>query len=259
MHSTTTSFSSRSFSSRSFSSSGSSASAADLPAPVVDRLYRVADLLARDWQGAGLSDVFGSTMIVAVVRFLGKTGSAKPDGTRRSPQEQAEFAEALLRQFWAMNARRDADRGSKARADGRRPDVIALELAGEGAAQVRLYDPLSDDLLAGETGRAVARFLEGLGGPRERAWAFVWRESGREWDDVAFLRAERFEADATPGSLRKWGERWFAPVLPRVRAFLQGQHDEPAALSRAERPGAIPGMALAEKSSGGREVTHMGM
>ncbi len=234
MHSTTTSFSASSF---------SSASVEALPTQAVDRLYRVADLLARDWQGAGLSDVFGSAMIVAVVRFLGKTGSARRDGTRRSPQEQAEFAEALLRRFWVLNARRDADRDRQARADGRRPDVLPLELAGEGAAPVGLYDTLGDDLLAGETGRAIARFLEGLGWPRERAWAFVWRESGREWDDVAFLLAERFEADATPGSLRKWGERYFEPVLPRVRAFLEGRHDEPGAVSRAGGPGAITGMS----------------
>ncbi len=241
MHSTTTSFSA--------SSSSPAAADAVLPAQAVDRLYRVADLLARDWHGAGLSDVFGSTMIVAVVRFLQKTGCRKPDGTRRSPQEQAEFAEALLRQFWAMNARRDADRDSKARAGGRRPDLLPLELAGEGAAPVRLYDPLADDLLAGETGRAVARFLEGLGWPRERAWAFVWRESGREWDDVAFLLAERFEADATPGSLRKWGERYFEPVLPRVRAFLQDWPDEPAAVSRADGPATITGVSAARKRS----------
>jgi len=214
MHSTTTSFSA--------SATSSLAADAVLPAQAVDRLYRVADLLAHDWQNAALSDVFGSTMIVAVVRFLGKTGSVKPDGTRRSAQEQAEFAEALLRKFWAMNARRDADRDSQARAEGRRPEVLPLELVGEGAAPVRLYDPLGDDLLAGETGRAVARFLEGLGWPRERAWAFVWRESGREWDDVAFLLAERFEQDATPGSLRKWGERYFEPIKPQVRAFLLG-------------------------------------
>ena len=250
MHSTTTSFSS------SFSSSATSSLAADavLPSQAVGRLYRVADLLARDWHGAGLSDVFGSTMIVAVVRFLQRTGCGKPDGSRRTPQEQAEFAEVLLRRFWAMNARRDADRGSKARTDGRRPEVIPLELAGEGAAQVRLYDPLSDDLLAGETGRDVARFLEGLGWPRERAWAFVWRESGREWDDVAFLLAERFEADATPGSLRKWGERWFEPVLPRVQAFLEDRFDESGTLSRAEHPATITGVgitgvAIAKKSS----------
>lgn len=214
MHSTTTSFSS--------SLASSPVAEAVLPAQAVDRLYRVADLLARDWQNAGLSDVFGSTMIVAVVRFLQKTGSAKPDGTRRSAQEQAEFAEALLRKFWAMNARRDADRDSQARAEGRRPEVVPLELAGEGAAPVGLYDPIGDDLLAGETGRAVARYLEGLGWPRERAWAFVWRESGREWDDVAFLLAERFEQDATPSRLRKWGERYFEPVKPQVRAFLLG-------------------------------------
>lgn len=227
MHSTTTSFSA--------SATSSLAADAVLPAQAVDRLYRVADLLARDWHGAGLCDVFGSTMIVAVLRFLQKTGSARRDGTRRSPQEQAEFAEALLRKFWAMNARRDADRDGQARAGGRRPDILPLELAGEGAASVHLYDPLADDLLAGETGRTVARFLEGLGWPRERAWAFVWRESGREWDDVAFLLAERFEADATLGSLRKWGERYFEPVLPRVRAFLQGQTGEPVALSHPDR------------------------
>lgn len=214
MHSTTTSFSSV--------SAPSAAREASLPAEAVDRLYRVTDLLARDWQNAGLRDVFGSSMIVAVARFLEKTGRHRADGTRRSAREQADFAEALLRRFWAVNARRDAERETQARADGRRPEVLALDFVSEGAAATGLYDTLSDDLLAGETGRAVARFLETLGWPRERAWAFVWRESGREWDDVAFLLAERFEQDATLSCLRKWGERYFEPVKPQVRAFLLG-------------------------------------
>ena len=171
---------------------------ATLAPAIADRLYYVADSLSYDWRDSGLSDTFASAMIVAVVRFLGKTGTLRPDGTRRTPLEQADFAEALLRRFWAMNGRRDAARRSQAREQGSRPETVPLDLVGEGAATVRLYDPLRDDLLAGETGRAVARFLEGLGWPRERAWAFVWRESGREWDDVAFLLAERFEDDATP-------------------------------------------------------------
>ncbi|MDQ2798257.1 MAG: hypothetical protein M3Y13_01265 [Armatimonadota bacterium] len=250
MHSTTTSF----------SSSVSSASAADLPTQAVDRLYRVADLLARDWQNAGLSDVFGSSMIAAVVRFLEKTGTRNEDGTSRSAREQADFAEALLRRFWAMNARRDAERNTQAHASGRRPEVLALDFVSEGAAATGLYDTFSDDLLAGETGRAVARFLETLGWPRERAWAFVWRESGREWDDVAFLLAERFEADATPGSLRKWGERYFEPVLPRVRAFLQDAQDVPcesAAVSRASRSRTITGVTATEKGNPVKEVRLM--
>ena len=193
-----------------------------LPAEAADRLYRVAELLARDWQNSGLNDLFGSAMIAAVMRFLQKTGRRRPDGVRRSARAQADFAEALLRRFWAVNARRDAARRAEARADGRRPDTVALDLVGESAAQTTLYGPLGDDLLAGETGRAVARFLEGLGWPRERAWAFVWRESGREWDDVAFLLAERFEQDASPACLRKWGERYFEAAKPQVRAFMLG-------------------------------------
>ncbi len=212
MHSTTTSF----------SPSPSSSTGAALPAEAVDRLYRVADILVQDWQNAGLGDVFGSRMIAAVARFLEKTGRRRPDGARRSAREQADFAEALLRRFWTVNARRDADRTAHARLSGRRPDVLALDLAGEAAVSTALYDSLADDLLVGETGRAVARFLEGLGWPRERAWAFVWRESGREWDDVAFLLAERFEQVATSARLRKWGERHFEPVKPQVRAFLLG-------------------------------------
>jgi len=47
-------------------------------------------------------------------------------------------------------------------------------------------------------GQVDAHFLEGLNWPRERTWAFVCSESEREWDDVAFLLAERFEDDATP-------------------------------------------------------------
>ena len=222
---------------------------------IADRLYRIADILADDWRGAGLDESFGSAMIVAVVRFLGKTGPRRLDGPRRTLTEQADFAEALLRRFWAINARRDAARHSEGRDRGLRPDTLPLDLVGEGAAQVRLYDSLGDDLLAGETGRDVARFLEGLGWPRERAWAFVWRESGREWDDVAFLLAERFEAGRlTPARLRKWGERYFEPVLSRVRAFLQGESGEPAAVSRADRLAAIIGVAVVEK----REVKHMG-
>ena len=189
---------------------------------VADRLYRVAERLEADWLGAGLADDFASRMIVAVLRFLTKTGEYRPDGTRRTSAEQAEFAEALLRRFWTLNARRDASRRTEARERGTEYGLVSWEDAGEGAAVSHLHDPLRDDLLAGETGRAVARFLEGQGWPRERAWAFVWRESGREWDDVAFLLAERFEADATPAGLRKWGERYFEPVKPVVRAFLQG-------------------------------------
>lgn len=193
-----------------------------VPAEAADRLYRVAELLARDWQNAALSDVFGSSMIVSVVRFLEKTGTRNEDGSHRSARAQADFAEALLRRFWVVNARRDAARSTKAHAAGRRPEVLALDLVGESAAATSLYGSLSDDLLAGETGRAVARFLETLDWPRERAWAFVWRESGREWDDVAFLLAERFEQDITTPCLRKWGERYFEPIKPQVRAFLLG-------------------------------------
>lgn len=214
MHSTTTTFSDV--------SASSDWANACLSAEAVDRLYRVADLLARDWQNAGLRDTFGSSIIAAVIRFLEKTGRHRPDGTLCSAREQADFAEIQLRRFWVLSARRDADRQTQARASGRRPDVLPLELAGESATLTGLYESLSDDLLAGETGRAVARFLEGLGWPRERARAFVWRESGREWDDVAFLLAERFEQDATSACLRKWGERYFEPVKPQVRAFLLG-------------------------------------
>ena len=230
---------------------------ADKTAPLApataDRLYRVADALARDWQGAGLGDAFASAMIVAVVRFLERTGPRRPDGTRRSPAEQAEFAEALLRRFWAMNARRDAARRADARERGARPDVLPLDAVGEGAAVARLHDPLRDDLHAGETGRAVARFLEGMGWPRERAWAFVWRESGREWDDVAFLLAERFEADLTPAALRKWGERHFEPAKPLVRAFLEDRAAEAGASGIAPPSHAGAGAAL----TGGKEVTPM--
>lgn len=217
MYSTTTSRSTTTLVSASFSGLGKA-----LTAEAVDRLYRVADLLASDWQNAGLRDVFGSSMIAAVVRFLEKTGSRNEDGTNRSDREQADFAEALLRRFWVVNARRDAERNTQARASGRRPEVLALDFVSERAAAAGLYDTLSDDLLAGETGRAVARFLETLGWPRERAWAFVWRESGREWDDVAFLLAERFEQDTTTSCLRKWGERYFELIKPQVRAFLLG-------------------------------------
>jgi hypothetical protein len=217
LHSATTSGSTSSLGSTSFSGSD-----AALPAEAVDRLYRVADLLARDWQNAGLCDVFGSSMIAAVVRHLDKIGRRKADGTSRSVREQTDFAEALLRRFWAQNARRDAKRNTQARASGRRPEVLALDFMHEGAVATGLYDTLSDDLLSGETGRAVARFLETLGWPRERAWAFIWRESGREWDDVAFLLADRFEQDTTLSCLRKWGERYFEPVKPQVCAFLLG-------------------------------------
>lgn len=193
-----------------------------LPAEAADRLYRVADLLSRDWQNVGLGDLFGSSMISAVVRCLEKAGRRGPDGRRRSARAQADFAEALLRRFWTVNARRDAARSVEARTSGRRPDVVALDLVGESAAQTSLYAPVGDDLLAGETGRAVARYLETLNWPRERAWAFVWRESGREWDDVAHLLAERFGLGMTPSCLRKWGERYFEPVKPQIRAFLLG-------------------------------------
>lgn len=188
---------------------------------VADRLYQVADRLSGDWREAGLDDMFASRMIVAVLRFLEKAGRRCANGVRRSESEQADFAEALLRQFWMQNARRDAARVTQRREEGRQPRLVLMELVGEQAAVSDLYHPLRDDLLAGETGRSVARFLEGLGWPRERAWAFVWRESGREWDDVAFLLAERFEANASPSRLRKWGERYFEPVKPEVRAFLQ--------------------------------------
>lgn len=190
---------------------------------VADRLYQVSDRLSGDWREAGLDDTFASRMIVAVLRFLEKAGRRYADGVRRSEAEQADFAEALLRQFWMQNARRDAARVTQRREEGHQPRLVPMELVGEQAAVSDLYHPLRDDLLAGETGRSVARFLEGLGWPRERAWAFVWRESGKEWDDVAFLLAERFEADATAERLRQWGKRHFEPVKLEVRAFLQRQ------------------------------------
>ena len=211
---------------------------------IADRLYRVADALAYDWRESGLSDGFASAIIVAVVQFLQKTGLRRTDGSRRTPAEQVDFAEALLRRFWDMNARRDAARRSEARERGTRPDVLPLELVGEQAGIAHLHDPLRDDLLAGETGRTVARFLEGRGWSRERAWAFVWRESGREWDDVAFLLSERFEVDATPGCLRKWGERYFEPAMPYVRAYLEGRSTD---LSRAENTVSIQAMEAAGK------------
>lgn len=190
-------------------------------AAVADRLYRVAARLEWDGHGSRLADDFASSMIIAVVRFLTKTGADRADGTRRTIAEQADFAEALLRRFWAMNARRNAARRTQAQDRGTAPVCVSWEEVLEETKIFFLHDPRGDDLLAGETGRAVARFLEDLGWPRERAWAFVWRESGREWDDVAFLLSERFEADASPARLRKWGERYFEPIKPQVQAFLK--------------------------------------
>ena len=206
---------------------------------VADRLYQVADRLADDWREAGLDDTFASRTIVAVLRFLEKVGRRRADGVRRSDEEQADFAEALLRQFWMQNARRDAARVTQRREEGRQPRLVPMELVGEHAAVAELYHPLRDDLQAGETGRFVARFLEGLGWPRERAWAFVWRESGKEWDDVAFLMAKQFEADTSTARLRKWGERYFEPVMPEVRAFLERHLGLTEDVSHAPAPAGI--------------------
>lgn len=189
---------------------------------MVDRLYRLAEFLPQDWAGTVLADDFGSSMIAAVLRVLEKHGRYRADGSRRSWAEQGEFAEALLRDFWKRNAWRTASRQASALQQGKARECVSWDTIGEGAAATDLYAPLRDDLHAGETGRAVARFLEGLGWPRERAWAFVWRFSGREWDEVAFLLGERFEMDANPAQLRQWGPRHFEKVRPLVEDFLNG-------------------------------------
>jgi hypothetical protein len=189
---------------------------------VAARLFPIAFRLEEAWDDAHLGREFALRMVDAVVRFLERQGELP------HAFDCPDFAEALLRTFWKRNARRDAARHSAAVERGALPTLVSWESVGDGAAVVGLYDSLRDDPNAGETGRLVADFLQRHGWPRHLAWAFVWRESGNDWDAVTDLVEHRFSRPVSVGALRKWGARNFDRVRPLLRAYLGGS-DEPIA------------------------------
>jgi len=195
-------------------------------AALVGRLYTKAERLERDWSNAGLSDDFGTRMIVAVVRYLERIGTARKDGTRRNPTEQAAYAVWLLGDFWNKNARRDAGRRTARIAAGRECQTVPLDLLADGAAVVSFDHQLRDyldslDLFGGDSGQRIATILQERGWPRERAWAFVlYHLYAGDAEMVRHLMAERFDLDLTYERLRTWNSRYWAKGRAVLAAAL---------------------------------------
>ncbi|MGO8670455.1 MAG: hypothetical protein ACLQVD_03695 [Capsulimonadaceae bacterium] len=185
---------------------------------VVDRVYRVADELDRDYAGLGLDVAFAGRMVDAVLRCFARCGLRARDGRRRDLHERVEFAEALLRRIWRRNARRDLARLAAARDRGVVPRVVVpLDLAATAVSEPA---PTAGDLFAGDSGRLVAACLQEHGWPANRAWAFVLREAGYDWDDVAFLVGRLCGSSPGPPTLRQWSVRHFAEARRMARSFL---------------------------------------
>ncbi|BDI31515.1 hypothetical protein CCAX7_35660 [Capsulimonas corticalis] len=193
---------------------------------IIDRLYRLASRLRREWANVPLREDFDTSMVLAVVRTIDLRGSCRKDGTRRTLAEQGEFAEALLRRYWLKSAQRDHARYRGKCALGF-SDVSVEEIA-ELPGCSSLYDALRHDISGGESGREVARFLEGCDWRREQVWAMVWWLTGRQWDDIAWLLEDRFELTLPTETVRQWQKK-FSRALPSVRAHLSGApQDGPA-------------------------------
>ena len=189
---------------------------------IVARLYVRAARLERAWSAADLADDFGSRMVLATVRHLERVGTRRLDGTRRSGEQQARFAEALLAHFWTRNARRDFARRTAAFAAGRAITVVAADTVPEAAAVIRTPAVPTDDF-GGETGRAAVRALVAAGWARERAWALVlFCATGEDYEATCALLASRFEARVANATLRQWKRRYFGAGL----ALLASLRDE---------------------------------
>ena len=178
---------------------------------VTRRLETLSRKLDFEWRNAGLGELFGSSMIATVLRFLERTGNL------HFAYEHPGFAEAMLRKFWKRNGKRDAARRSEARERGIALRFESWDLVGDNLFVQGLYGALSDDLDAGETGRLVADWLQRSGWPAHMAWAFVWRESGQDWDAVCYLVHQRFSRTISLDALRKWGARNFDVAKPLLR------------------------------------------
>jgi hypothetical protein len=206
---------------------------ANIPTAVVDRLYETAEHLGRAWSNVQLSDDFGMRMILAALRRMERKGiPVEPDHAART-----------LHWIWKRNAIRDHWRRVNAENEGRRIPMISLDsLPAETLieASVELYDGVSDDLWAGRKGREVAEFLQSCGYSRECAWAFVWRATDLEWDDVAFLLHERLGYAATTAQLRQWGSRRFDRMRVLLRTHLNA--DPGGVSSERHAPGGVPAL-----------------
>jgi len=190
---------------------------------VTDRLFREAETLWREWATAPLADDFESRMVSAVLRFLHRTGRIADCDSVRVDRATADFAVVMMRKFWRRNARRDVARACRFSRECF--TVVFLEdlaLSGFEPAVLDRFDSGSDDPNGGETGRLLARHLSDLGWPAVRAWAFIWRFAGANWDDVREQIWERLGVEVSTASLRQWSVRYFDPNLPRVREFLRG-------------------------------------
>jgi len=182
---------------------------------VADRLRLEAERLEHVWASPDLDPGFVSDQVLAVLRFLEKVGRQG-----RSRDEQAEFAAALLRGFCRRNGRRDTARAIEGRRTGSRLAFVSLDALQDAGWDAPGTHPQADwlrqDFEAEEAHalpRDLARFLEGRGWARERAWMFIWAEyDGLEWKEVARLLNERFEFLATSAALRKWAERNWVTV-----------------------------------------------
>lgn len=190
-------------------------------ATTLDRLCREADALERVWDHPDVDAGSVTHHMLAVLAALEQAGA------RRSRAAQADEAARLLRFYCRRNSRRDIARAADLRARGVRPIVISLDALTETGWDAPGAHPQADWLRAAaeeEDARTlpcdVARFLEGCGWPRERAWMFVWAEyEGREWKAVASLLEERFGLRATPAAVRKWAERHWAAVRADMGEF----------------------------------------
>ena len=200
-----------------------------LTAAVAARLCREAERLESVWENPDLDPGFVTDQVLAVLRFLEKVGRE-----RRSAAEQAEFAAALLHDFCRRNGRRDTARARQGRATGSRPAFVSLDALREAGWDAGGGHPqstwLREEIEAEDAEAlplALARFLEGCGWPRERAWMFVWAEYHRlEWKEVARLMEDRFETRATPSALRKWAERNWPAVRADAARFRAQQLTE---------------------------------
>lgn len=190
-----------------------------LPNLVADQLYVRVQQLFANWRNAPVGEEFADRMVDAVLRFLARPDQQKLTAKMTS-REYARYAKKLLNKFWIKNARKQYARIAAQLTAGKRLAQRSLDEIGED--QIFLVQPEHDDeLTGGETGRSILQALTALGYEPVKAYAFVWRGLGLEWDDIQSLLATKLGIVTTTAQLRQWNTRHF----PKIRACLQREFE----------------------------------
>jgi hypothetical protein len=203
---------------------------------VLTRLSEACERLDRRWERAGVPDDLGMRMVRDTLNALHRRGfDLRPSDPERLGEVLRE-AERTLRNFYYRSAKRDTARAAITRAKRLTFSLDALPVSLEAFADESLTANLFDgDMLAGETGRAIASYLiTHKGWTPNRAWGLVLLHASRTSDDAAFLMETR-GFTASPVTLRQWDRRYFQDVIPELRAVVRG--DLPAPSPDAEPDG----------------------